>query len=278
MPSDPQKMTQSRINRQPPNCKNLKHFLKLSIETFLPFSRTNSGTYLNLIADIILLLYEHEGMQISWTGHDGFRIKGTNSQSNQLTVYIDPYQLSSNYQNQNDADVVLITHDHFDHLSIDDLKKIINNNTSIISATECVEKLAELKVKEINGIKPGEKTTIKNLKIEAVPAYNTNKKFHPKSDGKVGFVLVVNEKRIYHAGDTDLIPEMESVDSDIALVPVSGTYVMNAEEAANAVNKLLRPKIIAIPMHYNAIVGTEEDAKKFKVLVNVCKVEILSKD
>ena len=121
MPSDPQKMTQSRINRQPPNCKNLKHFLKLSIETFLPFSRTNSGTYLNLIADIILLLYEHEGMQISWTGHDGFRIKGTNSQSNQLTVYIDPYQLSSNYQNQNDADVVLITHDHFDHLSIDDL-------------------------------------------------------------------------------------------------------------------------------------------------------------
>ena len=223
-------------------------------------------------------MYEHEDIQITWTGHDGFRIRGTNSQNNQVTVYIDPYQLASKYQKQNDADVVLLTHDHFDHLSIDDLKQIINNNTSILSATECVEKLAGLKVKEISGIKPGEKSIIKGLTIEAVPAYNINKKFHPKSDGKVGFIIRINEKRIYHAGDADLIPEMESVDPDIALVPVSGTYVMTAEEAARAVNELIRPKKVVIPMHYNAVVGTEEDAKKFKKLVNVCKVEILSKD
>lgn len=223
-------------------------------------------------------MYEHENIQITWTGHDGFRIRGTNSQNNQVTVYIDPYQLASKYQKQNDADVVLLTHDHFDHLSINDLKQIINNNTSILSATECVEKLAGLKVKEISGIKPGEKSIIKGLTIEAVPAYNINKKFHPKSDGKVGFIIRINEKRIYHAGDADLIPEMESVDPDIALVPVSGTYVMTAEEAAKAVNELIRPKKVVIPMHYNAVVGTEEDAKKFKKLVNVCKVEILSKD
>lgn len=223
-------------------------------------------------------MYEHENIQITWTGHDGFRIRGTNSQNNQVTVYIDPYQLASKYQKQNDADVVLLTHDHFDHLSINDLKQIINNNTSILSATECVEKLAGLKVKEIRGIKPGEKSIIKGLTIEAVPAYNINKKFHPKSDGKVGFIIRINEKRIYHAGDADLIPEMESVDPDIALVPVSGTYVMTAEEAAKAVNELIRPKKVVIPMHYNAVVGTEEDAKKFKKLVNVCKVEILSKD
>lgn len=223
-------------------------------------------------------MYEHEDIQITWTGHDGFRIRGTNSQNNQVTVYIDPYQLASKYQKQNDADVVLLTHDHFDHLSINDLKQIINNNTSILSATECVEKLAGLKVKEISGIKPGEKSIIKGLTIEAIPAYNINKKFHPKSDGKVGFIIRINEKRIYHAGDADLIPEMESVDPDIALVPVSGTYVMTAEEAAKAVNELIRPKKVVIPMHYNAVVGTEEDAKKFKKLVNVCKVEILSKD
>jgi L-ascorbate metabolism protein UlaG (beta-lactamase superfamily) len=239
---------------------------------------TESGTNLNSIAEIIFILYEHEDIQITWTGHDGFRIRGTNSQNNQLTVYIDPYQLASKYKKRNDADVVLLTHDHFDHLSMDDLKQIINNNTSILSATECVEKLAGLKVKEISGIKPGEKSIIKGLTIEAVPAYNINKKFHPKSDGKVGFVIRINDKRIYHAGDTDLIPEMESVDPDIALVPVSGTYVMTAEEAANAVNELIRPKKVVIPMHYNAVVGTEEDAKKFKNLVNVCKVEILSKN
>jgi L-ascorbate metabolism protein UlaG (beta-lactamase superfamily) len=133
-------------------------------------------------------------------------------------------------------------------------------------------------VKEISGIKPGEKSIIKGLTIEAVPAYNINKKFHPKSDGKVGFIIRINEQKIYHAGDADLIPEMESVDPDIALVPVSGTYVMTAEEAAKAVNELIRPKKVVIPMHYNAVVGTEEDAKKFKKLVNVCKVEILSKD
>jgi L-ascorbate metabolism protein UlaG (beta-lactamase superfamily) len=223
-------------------------------------------------------LFEHEDIQISWTGHDGFKIRGTNSQNSQLTIYVDPYQLSPKYHNQNDADVVLLTHDHFDHLSIDDLKQIVNNNTSIAAATECIEKLAELKLKEIRGLKPGEKTIVKGLTIEAVPAYNTNKKFHPKSDGKIGFVFSINRRRLYHAGDTDMIPEMESIGPDIALVPVSGTYVMNAEEAADAVNDLIRPKKVAIPMHYNAIVGTEEDAKKFKNLVKACKVEILSKD
>ena len=223
-------------------------------------------------------MFEHEDIQISWTGHDGFKIRGTNSQNSQLTIYVDPYQLSPKYHNQNDADVVLLTHDHFDHLSIDDLKQIVNNNTSIAAATECVEKLAELKLKEIRGLKPGEKTIVKGLTIEAVPAYNTNKKFHPKSDGKIGFVFSINEKRIYHAGDTDMITVMESIGPDIARVPVSGTYVLDAVEAANAVNDLIRPKKVAIPMHYNAIVGTKEDAKKFKNLVKACKVEILSKD
>jgi L-ascorbate metabolism protein UlaG (beta-lactamase superfamily) len=109
-----------------------------------------------------------------------------------------------------------------------------------------------------------------------VHAYNTNKKFHPKSDDKVGFVISITNNRIYHAGDTDLIPEMESIRPDIAFVPVSGTYVMNAEEAAKAVNELLRLKKIATP--YGAIVGTEEDAKKFKNLVQICKVEILPRN
>ena len=86
-------------------------------------------------------------------------------------------------------------------------------------------------MKEIRGLKPGEKTIVKGLTIEAVPAYNTNKKFHPKSDGKIGFVFSINGRRIYHAGDTDMIPEMESIGPDIALVPVSGTYVMNVGDA-----------------------------------------------
>jgi L-ascorbate metabolism protein UlaG (beta-lactamase superfamily) len=223
-------------------------------------------------------LLEYEGFQVSWTGHDGFRIVGSDNHNRQRIIYIDPYQLSNKYQSQNDADIVFVSHNHFDHMSIDDLRQIINDDTSIIAAKECLEKLKELKMKDVKGIKPGEKIIAKDLSIEAVHAYNTNKKFHPKSDDKVGFVISITNNRIYHAGDTDLIPEMESIRPDIAFVPVSGTYVMNAEEAAKAVNELLRPKKIAIPMHYGAIVGTEADAKKFKNLVQICKVEILPRN
>lgn len=223
-------------------------------------------------------MLEYEGFQVSWTGHDGFRIVGSDNHNRQRIIYIDPYQLSNKYQSKNDADIVFVSHDHFDHMSIDDLRQIINDDTSIIAAKECLEKLKELKMNDVKGIKPGEKIIAKDLSIEAVHAYNTNKKFHPKSDDKVGFVISITNNRIYHAGDTDLIPEMESIRPDIAFVPVSGTYVMNAEEAAKAVNELLRPKKIAIPMHYGAIVGTEADAKKFKDLVQICKVEILPRN
>jgi L-ascorbate metabolism protein UlaG (beta-lactamase superfamily) len=224
------------------------------------------------------MLLEYEGFQVSWTGHDGFRIVGSDNHNRQRIIYIDPYQLSNKYQSKNDADIVLVSHDHFDHMSIDDLRQIINDDTSIIAAKECVEKLKELKMNDVKGMKPGEKIIAKDLSIEAVHAYNTNKKFHPKSDDKVGFVISITNNRIYHAGDTDLIPEMESIRPDIAFVPVSGTYVMNAEEAAKAVNELLRPKKIALPMHYGSIVGTEADAKMFKNLVLICRVEILPRN
>lgn len=132
----------------------------------------------------------------------------------------------------------------------------------------------------LTGFTPGDSTTIGDITVEAIAAYNTNKQFHPKSDNKIGFVLTVNggRCRVYHAGDTDIIPEMKSAKPDIALVPVSGTYVMTAEEAAQATNDLIKPKSIAVPMHYGTIVGNEEDAKTFKDMVNICSVNILQKE
>jgi L-ascorbate metabolism protein UlaG (beta-lactamase superfamily) len=125
--------------------------------------------------------------------------------------------------------------------------------------------------------------TINNIKIRTVPAYNidkinpdTKKPFHPKEDGKVGFIVTVNEVSIYHTGDSDLIPEMTDLKPDILLVPVSGTYVMTSSEAAKAVEKI-KPKL-AIPMHYGTIVGSEKDAKEFKRLVKSCEVQILTKE
>jgi L-ascorbate metabolism protein UlaG (beta-lactamase superfamily) len=217
-------------------------------------------------------MYNHKGVKITWLGHDGFRIQDGE------TIYIDPFQVSGAPPK---ADVVLVSHEHFDHLNLDDLKKIVTPSTILIAHHQSKSELAKLKPKEIKIMKPGDKVKVGKLEVEAVPAYNLNKfrepgkVFHPKEDGKLGFVLTINGVRIYHTGDSDHIPEMKGIRPDIALVPVSGTYVMTAQEAAEAVASIA-PKI-AIPMHFGAIVGERNDAEAFKKLVT-CQVEILEKE
>ncbi len=223
-------------------------------------------------------MIEYNGVEIYWTGHDGYLIIGLDDKNKKKTIYIDPFQLSSSYHNKNDADLVLISHNHYDHLSLEDLKHVTNKQTSIVAAQECIEQLGELDLKEYKGVKPNDKLTIQDIPLEVVSAYNTNKKFHPKADGKAGFVFTLSSQRMYHAGDTDIIPEMESIKPDIAFVPVSGTYVMTASEAAQAVNELIRPKRLVIPMHYGAIVGNEKDAENFRELVKICETKILRRD
>lgn len=218
-------------------------------------------------------MHRFNDIEFQWLGHDGFRIVGDGK-----IVYVDPYQLTNIQQNNNDADILLISHNHYDHLSIIDIKHVITKKTSIVAAEECIEQIKGLNVKEIKGVKPGDKLTIQNVSIEILPAYNENKKFHPKADAKVGFVFTINKHRIYHAGDTDIIPEMKSANADIALVPVSGTYVMTAEEAAKAVNEIIKPKKLTIPMHYGTIIGSEKDAERFRELVNVCETKILQRE
>ena len=218
-------------------------------------------------------MFEYHGVKIRWYGHDTFTLE------KEITICIDPYKLSKTIQ----ADLVLISHNHFDHLSLVDLKKISSKNTIIVAANECIPQILNISLKEKMGIAPGEEKTINNIKIKAVPAYNvdkinpdTKKPFHPKEDRKVGFIITIQGTSIYHTGDSDLIPEMTDLKPDILLVPVSGTYVMTAKEAANAVEKI-KPKI-AIPMHYGTIVGSENDAKEFKDMVKSCKVQILTKE
>ena len=214
-------------------------------------------------------MFEYNDIGIMWTGHAGFKITFESKK-----IYIDPYKLSKEHENVSDADIVLITHNHFDHLSIEDLKNIVNETTVIVSAQECLSQLRSLSVKESIGIDPRNSVKVSNLKIEAVHAYNVDKEFHPKNDKKIGFIVEFGNDRLYHIGDSDIIPEMKDTNSTIALVPVSGTYVMTAEEASKAINELINPKI-AIPMHYGTIVGNKEDAIRFSELVTVCKTEIL---
>ncbi|MCD6508399.1 MBL fold metallo-hydrolase [Candidatus Poribacteria bacterium] len=188
---------------------------------------------------------------IKWFGHDAFLVKfeGKN-------VYFDPYQISGGEP----ADLILVSHDHYDHCSVDDINRIRGSDTVIVTNSSSAKKLKG----DVRVVKAGDEITVKGLKIKTVPAYNPAKRFHPKSYGGLGFIVDFGGVKVYHAGDTDLIPEMEGLEVDIALLPVSGTYVMTAEEAAQAA-EVIKPKV-AIPMHYGAIVGTSRDAERFKQL------------
>lgn len=194
------------------------------------------------------------GLDITHTGHAGFMIK------TDKVIYFDPYKVNTTEK----ADIIFISHEHYDHCSVNDIKKIMQPSTIIITVPDCMSKLAGLPIANVTLVKPGDRLNVKDLAVEAVPAYNTNKPFHPKENQWVGFVVTINGKRIYHAGDTDFIPEMKNLTNiDIALMPVSGQFVMTAEEAANAVN-IFKPKV-AIPMHYGAgVAGTMNDAERFK--------------
>ena len=196
---------------------------------------------------------------IKWLGHAGFKITG------EKTIYIDPFKINETEP----ADIIICTHEHFDHVSHEDIKKIQAGKTVIVTTPDSFSKVSG----NVKTFSVGQSIVVDGIKIEGVPAYNLNKNFHPKSNNWIGVVITVNGKRIYHAGDTDNIPEMAALKNiDIALLPVSGTYVMTAEEAADAANKIM-PKI-AVPMHYGSIIGTKADAERFRKLCK-CKAEIL---
>jgi L-ascorbate metabolism protein UlaG (beta-lactamase superfamily) len=204
---------------------------------------------------------------VHWLGHDSFRIDGSS------ILYIDPWKLPPG---QPDADVVLVTHDHYDHFSPSDIGKIAGPGT-IVVGPPCVTD--QLRGHEASAIEPRQTLTAATASVTAVPAYNIDKfksagvVYHPRSAGHVGYIVEMDGLRIYHAGDTDAIPEMDAIDVDIALLPVGGTYTCTADEAAKACTRL-KAKVV-VPMHFGDIVGAEGDAQRFARLCAI-PVTILS--
>ena len=205
---------------------------------------------------------------IEWLGHAGFRIK-----TRAGLVYVDPYRIESGPP----ADLILITHDHFDHFSRDDIVRLATKGTTAIGPATVTE---QLKGRTLS-MTPGEVVEVAELEIRALPAYNTNKldssgkPFHAREAGWLGFLLRDGPRRIYHSGDTDVIPEMdEAAGVDVALLPVSGTYVMSPLEAAEAARRI-DPRI-AVPMHWGTTIGSQADAEAFASAAPV-EVEILER-
>ena len=200
--------------------------------------------------------------RLHWLGHDSFRWDGP------PVIYFDPWQLRGRPPV---ADLVLVSHEHHDHCSPEDVERLSSPGTVIVASHEAAARLRG----DVRPVQPGDSVRLGEVEIEAVPAYNINKPFHPKASGHVGYVVGVGGERLYFAGDTDRIPEMVEIRCDVALLPVSGIYVMTAEEAAEAA-KAISPKV-AIPMHYaSGVAGTLEDAKRFRDLSSIPTVILQS--
>lgn len=187
-----------------------------------------------------------------------------------IIIYIDPFRIN---EEKHDADLILITHDHYDHYSPEDIKKVIKEDTIIVAP----KTIKELNNKEnIIFVEPNKTYNIKGYKMDTIPAYNINKHFHPKENNWVGYIIEIEGIKYYIAGDTDIIPENQQIKCDVALIPVGGTYTMDYKEASELIN-IIKPKI-AIPTHYGSIVGDITDGEKFKKLIdNTIDVQILIK-
>ncbi len=204
--------------------------------------------------------------EILFLGHSGFFIR------NGKRIAIDPYNIPDSFNEK--ADLILISHSHYDHCSIKDIEKLAEAGTVVVCTADAQSKVMKIQGVELQVVEAGDKIDLDDIKIEAVPAYNVRKDYHPKSEGWVGFVIKLGDVVLYHTGDSDFIPEMKNLtgygkhgNEFIALLPVSGKYVMNAEEAAEAAS-IISPDL-AIPMHYGSgVVGTMEDAQNF---VELCR-------
>ena len=187
-------------------------------------------------------------------------------------IYIDPYHIEKNY---NDADMIFITHDHYDHYSEEDIDKVRKNNTIFIVPENLLNKLIKKGINDENIITldPGDAENIDGIKVEAIHSYNIDKPFHPKENNWLGYVIEIDGVRYYIAGDTDITEENKKVKCDVAFVPVGGTYTMNFSEAAQLIN-IIKPKI-AVPIHYGSVVGTKQDATDFIKLLYTTKKSII---
>lgn len=189
-----------------------------------------------------------------------------------LVIYFDPFKIDKFY---NDADIIFITHNHYDHYSEEDIKKVMKDDSFIVIPYDLEESVLNLgfKINNVIKVKPNQQYEVLNIVFNTIPAYNIDKNFHLRSYDWIGYIININNFTYYIAGDTDKTPENSSVLCDVAFVPIGGTYTMNYLEAAELINEI-KPKMV-VPIHYGVIVGSREDAIKFKNLINkdiICKI------
>ena len=197
--------------------------------------------------------------KITVNAHSSIRIAA------EKVIYIDPFQLKNE---PHDGDIIFITHSHFDHFSPEDIEKLSNQGTVYVLPESMLDEVLEagLPADKLVALAPEQKTEVCGIEVETVPSYNMDKPMHPKANGWLGYVITVENTRVYIGGDMDATPEAAAVQCDVAMIPVGGTYTMNPCEAAALINEM-KPGT-AIPTHYGSLVGEAEDGKAFAELVD----------
>jgi L-ascorbate metabolism protein UlaG (beta-lactamase superfamily) len=204
---------------------------------------------------------------ITWYGQGSLRFV-----TDGKTVYIDPLWI---VEDMHDADVILITHSHFDHLSEEDISKVINDNTIIAAPQNCVEQLKAAFSNEILAVNPGEKHIVNGIHIQAVWAYNIVKtQCHPKENNWLGYIVTTQYGKYYYTGDTEKIPEMNKLDVDVIFLPLGQTYTMDSVQQAADVAKVTNAKIV-IPVHFGSYEGKASDVHMLKMLLDSDDIEVV---
>ena len=200
---------------------------------------------------------------LAWYRQAAFRVRDSK------VLYIDAWGLTGDTP---PADLVLVTHAHGDHFSRDDIAKVTGPNTTIVAPADVAQQLTGT----VRSVKPGDRLDIGGVKIDAVPAYNNvqGRTGHPKERNWVGYVIELGGRTYYHGGDTDNVPELASLKVDVALVPIGGTFTMDASEAATLV-RAIRPRT-AVPMHYGYASGSATDSERFRAAATGVEVTVLT--
>lgn len=202
-------------------------------------------------------------------GFTWFRQSAIRYAGDGLTLYVDPWGTDPE---EAPADLILITHAHDDHLQPDEIERLSSPDTKVVAPADVAKELSG----DVTAVAPGESHEVAGVRFETVPAYNVAEErleMHPKANAWVGYVIELGGRRYYHAGDTDAVPELESLTADVAMVPIGGTYTMDVPEAAGLV-KAMRPQL-AVPMHYGFVVGSPADADRFEKEAAPVRVEVL---
>ena len=188
------------------------------------------------------------------------------------TIYFDPYKIEDN---KHDADIIFITHNHYDHMDSESIEKIKNNNTIIVAPGSMEEVIKKIEFSDYIFLNTSDEINIYNFNVKAITAYNISKTFHPKENNWLGYIITYNNVSYYIAGDTDKTPENEKVKCDIAFIPIGGHFTMNVSEASELI-RVINPKIV-VPIHYGSIIGNPSDGKKLKELLSDTNIEVIEK-